>query len=109
MLGNRDFPYPQSLNHYKQHEKSIKGALLLNQLTIDLLTAKERGLCKVQNDFCCFSFPVNYRSVTDLIEHMKTEDLSQDLSVELLMWFSSWKVILTMLIPVRFIILAMYV
>uniref|UniRef100_A0A3B4DT81 ERVV2 protein n=1 Tax=Pygocentrus nattereri TaxID=42514 RepID=A0A3B4DT81_PYGNA len=50
---------------------AIRQAVLQNRMALDLLLAKEGGVCKVLNTSCCFSLPDYYRNMSDLIAHMR--------------------------------------
>uniref|UniRef100_A0A3B4BK52 Uncharacterized protein n=1 Tax=Pygocentrus nattereri TaxID=42514 RepID=A0A3B4BK52_PYGNA len=50
---------------------AIRQDVLQNRMALDLLLAKEGGVCKVLNTSCCFSLPDYYRNMSDLIAHMR--------------------------------------
>uniref|UniRef100_A0AAR2IYE3 Uncharacterized protein n=1 Tax=Pygocentrus nattereri TaxID=42514 RepID=A0AAR2IYE3_PYGNA len=84
---------------------AIRHAVLQNRMALDLLLAKEGGVCKVLNTSCCFSLPDYYRNMSDLIAHMRAGIQPPPLADD--SWFSwltslmgpwgHW--IVTMLIP----------
>ena len=54
-----------------QEQMAMRSVVLRNRQALDLLTAREGGVCKMLSGKCCFLIPNNHDNITSLIAHSR--------------------------------------
>ena len=86
-------------------QRALRTAVIQHRTVLDILTAKQGGVCKMIGTTCCFFVPDNHDNVTDVITAMSNAIRDPPAVSNPLEWLSTlgggWvQVVMSLLMPI---------